>query len=88
MRNRALDLQILHCRALPLNCRELYGDRGYYKVHTTGVSHTARISSVERVGWVNRITKKVMYQGEMTELKTCRPSKGGFSPCFTAVMVS
>ena len=54
MRNRTSDLRIPCSDALPLNHRDSTVSEVYYKLHRTRVLHTARISNVDSVMFVNR----------------------------------
>ena len=54
MRNRTLDFRIPRSDALPLSHRESTVSEVYYEVHMTRVLHTARISNVDRVMFVDR----------------------------------
>ena len=54
MRNQTSDLQILHSDALPLSHRDSMVSEVYYKVHMTHVLHTARISNVDSIMFVDR----------------------------------
>ena len=54
MRNRTSDLQIPSSDALPLSHRDSMVSEVYYKVHMTCVQHTARISNVDSVMFVDR----------------------------------
>ena len=53
MRNRASDLRIPRSDALPLSHRDTTVSGVYYEVHMTSVLHTARISSVDGVVFVD-----------------------------------
>ena len=53
VRNRASDLRIPRSDALPLSHRDSTVSEVYYKVHMTSVLHTARISSVDGVVFVD-----------------------------------
>ena len=55
MRNRTSDLRILRSDALPLSHRDSAVSEVYYEVHMTRVLHTARISNVDSVMFVNRV---------------------------------
>ena len=57
MRNRTSDLRIPRSEALPLSHRDSTVSEVYYKVHMTRVLHTARISNVDSVMFVNGIRK-------------------------------
>ena len=54
MRNRTSDLQIPRSDALPLSHRDSTVSEVYYEVHMTRVLHTARISNVDSVMFVDR----------------------------------
>ena len=54
MRNRASDLRIPRSDALPLSHRDSTVSEVYYEVHMTRVLHTARISNVDSVMFVDR----------------------------------
>ena len=54
MRNQTSDLRIPRSDALPLSHRDSTVSEVYYKVHMTRVLHTARISNVESVMFVDR----------------------------------
>ena len=54
MRNRTLDLQIPRSDALPLSHRDSTVSEVYYEVHMTRVLHTAMISNVDSVMFVDR----------------------------------
>ena len=53
MRNRTSDLRIPRSDALPLSHRDTTVSEVYYEVHMTSVLHTARISSVDVVVFVD-----------------------------------
>ena len=53
MRNRASDLRIPRSDALPLSHRDTTVSGVYYEVHMTSVLHTAWISSVDGVVFVD-----------------------------------
>ena len=57
MRNRNSDLRIPRSDALPLSHRDSTVSEVYYEVHMTRVLHTARISNVESVMFVDRNTR-------------------------------
>ena len=61
MRNRTSDLQIPRSDALPLSHRDSTMSEVYYEVHITRILHTARISQIDRVMFVNRIGEKVRF---------------------------
>ena len=54
MRNRTSDLWIPRSDALPLSHRDSTVSEVYYEVHMTRVLHTARISNVDSVMFVDR----------------------------------
>ena len=54
MRNRTLDHQIPRSDALPLSHRDSMVSEVYYEVQMTYVLHTARISNVDSVMFVDR----------------------------------
>ena len=54
MRNRASDLRIPRSVALPLSHRDSTVSEVFYEVHMTRVLHTARISNVDSVMFVDR----------------------------------
>ena len=54
MRNRASDLRIPRSDALLLSRRDSMVSEVYYEVHMTRVLHTARISNVDSVIFVDR----------------------------------
>ena len=54
MRNRTSDLRIPHSDALPLSHRDSSVSGINYEVHMTRVLHTARISNVDSVMFVDR----------------------------------
>ena len=54
MRNQTSDLWILHSNALPLSHTDSMVNKVYYEVHMTCVLHTARISNVDCVMFVDR----------------------------------
>ena len=58
MRNRTSNLRIPRSVALPLSHRDSTVSEVYYEVHVTRVLHTARISNVDSIMFVNRIRKK------------------------------
>ena len=53
MRNRTSDLWIPRSDALPLSHRDSTVSEVYYEVHMTRVLHTARISNVDSVMFVD-----------------------------------
>ena len=54
MKNRTSDLRILRFDALPPSHRDSTVSEVYYEVHMTRVLHTARISNVDSVMFVDR----------------------------------
>ena len=54
MRNGTSDLRIPRSDALPLSHRDSSVSEVYYELYMTHVLHTARISNVDRVMFVNR----------------------------------
>ena len=58
MRNRTSDLRIPHSDTLPLSHKDSTVSEVYYDVHMTRVLHTARISSVDSIMFVNGIRTK------------------------------
>ena len=54
MSNRTSDFRIPRSDALPLSHRESTVSEVYYEVHMTRVLHTARISNVDRLMFVDR----------------------------------
>ena len=62
MRNRTSDLRILRTDALSLSHRDFMVSEVYYEVHMTRVLHTARISNVDSVMFVNRIREMVSFE--------------------------
>ena len=63
MRNRTSDLRIPRSDALPLSHRDSMVSEIYYEfeVHVTRVPHTAKISNVNGVMFVNRIAEMVVF---------------------------
>ena len=61
MRNRTSDLRIPGSDALPLSHRDSTVSEVYYKVYMTRVLHTARISNVDSVMFVNRNKRDVKF---------------------------
>ena len=62
MRNRTSDLRIPRSDALQLSLRDSTVSEVYYEVHMTRVLHTARISSVDSVMFVNRIREMASFE--------------------------
>ena len=54
MRNRTPDFRIPRSDALPLSHRDSTVSEIYYEVHMTHVLHTAKISNVDSVMFVDR----------------------------------
>ena len=54
MRNRTSDFRIPRSDALPLSHRDSTVSEIYYEVHMTHVPHTAKISNVDSVMFVDR----------------------------------
>ena len=54
MKNRTSDLRISRFDALPPSHRDSTVSEVYYEVHMTRVLHTARISNVDSVMFVDR----------------------------------
>ena len=54
MKNQTSDLQILCSDALPLSHTDSMVNKVYYKVHMTHVLHTAGISNVDSIVFVDR----------------------------------
>ena len=53
MRNQTSDLRISRSDALPLSHRDSTASEVYFEVHMTRVLHTARISNVDSVMFVD-----------------------------------
>ena len=62
MTNRTSVLRIPRSDALPLSHRDSTVSEVYHEVHMTGVLHTARISNVDGVMFVNRIRQMVCFE--------------------------
>ena len=62
MRNQTSDIQIPHSNALPLSYRDLMVSEVYYKVLMIHVLHTARISNVGSIMFVNKIRGMVSFE--------------------------
>ena len=73
MRNRTSDLRIPHSDALPLSHRDSTVSEAYYKVHMTRVLHTARISNVDSIMFVDR-NKTRSWQDKKTSIFVSLPS--------------
>ena len=61
MRNRTSDLRIPRSDALPLSHRDSMVSEVYYEVHLTSVLHTANISNVDSVMFVDRNKRDVKF---------------------------
>ena len=63
MRNRTSDLRIPRSRSdtLPLSHRDSTVSEIYYEVHMTRVLHTARISNVDSVMFIDRLREMVSF---------------------------
>ena len=59
MRNRTSDLRISRSDALPLSHRDSTVSEVYHEVHLTRVLHTAKISNVDSVMFVIRISHTI-----------------------------
>ena len=59
MRNRTSDLRISRSDALPLSDRDSTVTEVYHEVHLTRVLHTAKISNVDSVMFVIRISHTI-----------------------------
>ena len=62
MKNRTSNLRIPRSDALPLSHRYFKASAVYYEVHMTHVLHTARISNVDNVMFVNRIRSLIPHR--------------------------
>ena len=62
MRNRTSDLRIPCSDALPMSHRDPMVSEVYYEVHMTRVLHTAGISNVDSVMFVNRMKEMVSFE--------------------------
>ena len=62
MRNRTQDLRIPRSDALPLSHRDSTAREVYYEVHMARVLHTAWISNVDSVMFVNRTREMVFFE--------------------------
>ena len=62
MRNQTSDLRIPRTDALSLSHRDSTVSEVYYEVHMTRVLHTARISNVDSVMFVNRIREMASFE--------------------------
>ena len=61
MRNRTSDLRIPRSDTLPLSHRDSTVSEVYYEVHMTRVLHTARISNVDSVMFIDRLREMVSF---------------------------
>ena len=61
MRNRISDLRIPRSDTLPLSHRDSTVSEVYYEVHMTRVLHTARISNVDSVMFIDRLREMVSF---------------------------
>ena len=61
MRNRSSDLRIPRSDTLPLSHRDSTVSEIYYEVHMTRVLHTARISNVDSVMFIDRLREMVSF---------------------------
>ena len=61
MRNRSSDLRIPRSDTLPLSHRDSTVSEMYYEVHMTRVLHTARISNVDSVMFIDRLREMVSF---------------------------
>ena len=61
MRNRTSDLRIPRSDTLPLSHRDSTVSEIYYEVHMTRVLHTARISNVDSVMFIDRLREMVSF---------------------------
>ena len=61
MRNRSSDLRIPRSDTLPLSHRDSTMSEVYYEVHMTRVLHTARISNVDSVMFIDRLREMVSF---------------------------
>ena len=61
MRNRTSDLRIPRSDTLPLSHRASRVSEAYYEVHMTRVLHTARISNVDSVMFIDRLREMVSF---------------------------
>ena len=65
MKNRTSNLRIPRSDALPLSHRDFKASAVYYEVHMTHVLHTARISNVDNVMFVNRIRSLIPHMNSV-----------------------
>ena len=75
MRNRTSDLRIPRSDALPLSHRDSTVSEVYYEVHLTSVLHTASISNVDSVMFVDRNKRDVKFWARKINRERC------FSSC-------
>ena len=75
MRNRTSDLRIPRSDALPLSHRDSTVSEVYYEVHLTRVLHTASISNVDSVMFVDRNKRDVKFWARKINRERC------FSSC-------
>ena len=61
MRNRTSDRRIPRSDTLPLSHRDSTVSEIYYEVHMTRVLHTARISNVDSVMFIDRLREMVSF---------------------------
>ena len=61
MRNRTSDLRIPRSDTLPLSHRDSTVSEIYYEVHMTRALHTARISNVDSVMFIDRLREMVSF---------------------------
>ena len=74
MRNRSSDLRIPRSDTLPLSHRDSTVSEVYYEVHMTRVLHTARISNVDSVMFIDRLREMVSFVlGKEIEEDAFRP---------------
>ena len=74
MRNRTSDLRIPRSDTLPLSHRDSTVSEVYYEVHMTRVLHTARISNVDSVMFIDRLREMVSFVlGKEIEEDAFRP---------------
>ena len=62
MRNQTSDLRIPRTDALSLSHRDSTVSEVYYEVHLTRVLHTAMISNVDSVMFVNRVREMASFE--------------------------
>ena len=74
MRNRSSDLRTPRSDTLPLSHRDSTVSEVYYEVHMTRVLHTARISNVDSVMFIDRLREMVSFVlGKEIEEDAFRP---------------